>query len=118
MNNVYFPSFPSLLPLTLDVNNPTFKKRAAKLKQICKDYFDRMYLCESQKYDMEYDCTRRQFEVRKTEFRLTNNSTTRQKPDFNAKKTCQRNSYTALQLLKLAFALMELFDLFGCKKHN
>merc|ERR1711890_102305 len=33
------------------------------LKQICKDYFDRMYLCESQKYDME-------FEVRKRDYRI------------------------------------------------
>lgn len=35
----------------------------AQLKQICKDYFDRMYQCESQKYDMEYECRKREFEV-------------------------------------------------------
>merc|ERR1719291_1599313 len=26
-----------------------------QLKQICKEYFDRMYMCESQKYDMEFE---------------------------------------------------------------
>ena len=33
------------------------------LRQICKDYFDRMYLCESQKYDMEFEVRKRDFEV-------------------------------------------------------
>merc|ERR1711890_227028 len=34
-----------------------------QLKQICKDYFDRMYLCESQKYDMEFEVRKRDFEI-------------------------------------------------------
>ena len=34
-----------------------------QLKQICKEYFDRMYLCESQKYDMEFEVRKRDFEV-------------------------------------------------------
>ncbi len=33
------------------------------LRQVCKDYFDRMYTCESQKYDMEYEVRKREFEV-------------------------------------------------------
>ena len=31
--------------------------------QICRDYFDRMYICESQKYDMEFECRKKDFEV-------------------------------------------------------
>merc|ERR1711902_136177 len=34
-----------------------------QLKQICKEYFDRMYLCESQKYDMEFEVRKRDFEI-------------------------------------------------------
>merc|ERR1712154_745624 len=34
-----------------------------KLKQICKEYFDRMYMCESQKYDMEFEVRKRGFEI-------------------------------------------------------
>merc|ERR1712107_467644 len=34
-----------------------------QLKQICKEYFDRMYLCESQKYDMEFEGRKRDFEI-------------------------------------------------------
>merc|ERR1719209_2604535 len=34
-----------------------------QLKQIVKEYFDRMYLCESQKYDMEFEVRKRDFEV-------------------------------------------------------
>ena len=34
-----------------------------QLKQICKEYFDRMYMCESQKYDMEFEVRKRGFEV-------------------------------------------------------
>merc|ERR1711992_191865 len=33
------------------------------LKQICKEYFDRMYQCESQKYDMEFEVRKRGFEI-------------------------------------------------------
>merc|ERR1712127_682841 len=33
------------------------------LKQICKEYFDRMYMCESQKYDMEFEVRKRGFEI-------------------------------------------------------
>jgi hypothetical protein len=35
----------------------------AQVRQICKEYFDRMYQCESQKHDMEHDCRKREFEV-------------------------------------------------------
>merc|ERR1712168_1282232 len=34
-----------------------------QLKQIVKEYFDRMYLCESQKYDMEFEVRKRGFEI-------------------------------------------------------
>merc|ERR1712026_252965 len=34
-----------------------------QLKQICKEYFDRMYTCESQKYDMEFEVRKRGFEI-------------------------------------------------------
>ena len=34
-----------------------------QLKQICKEYFDRMYMCESEKYDMEFEVRKRDFEV-------------------------------------------------------
>merc|ERR1712227_1134720 len=34
-----------------------------ELIQICRDYFDRMYQCESQKYDMEFECRRKDFEI-------------------------------------------------------
>merc|ERR1712142_818275 len=34
-----------------------------QLKQICKEYFDRMFLCESQKYDMEFEVRKRGFEI-------------------------------------------------------
>merc|ERR1712170_46327 len=34
-----------------------------ELKQICKEYFDRMYQCEPQKYDMEFECRKRDFEI-------------------------------------------------------
>merc|ERR1712129_350429 len=34
-----------------------------QLKQICKEYFDRMYMCESQKYDMEFEVRKRGFEI-------------------------------------------------------
>merc|ERR1712077_26586 len=33
------------------------------LVQICKEYFDRMYQCESQKYDMEFEVRKRGFEI-------------------------------------------------------
>merc|ERR1712106_146561 len=34
-----------------------------QLKQTCKEYFDRMYMCESQKYDMEFEVRKRGFEI-------------------------------------------------------
>ena len=40
------------------------------LKQICKEYFDRMYQCESQKYDMEFEVRKRGFEVKNRDFIL------------------------------------------------
>merc|ERR1712029_1099087 len=30
---------------------------------ICRDYFDRMYQCESKKYDMEFECRKKDFEI-------------------------------------------------------
>merc|ERR1719189_3393442 len=33
------------------------------LMQICRDYFDRMYICESQKYDMEFECRKKDYEI-------------------------------------------------------
>ena len=34
------------------------------LKQICKEYHERLFLCESQKWDLEYEVRRRDYEVR------------------------------------------------------
>lgn len=33
------------------------------LKKICKDYYDRMYICEEQKWDLEREVRKRDFEV-------------------------------------------------------
>lgn len=33
------------------------------LKDICKEYFARMYLCEGQKWDLEHEVRKRDFEV-------------------------------------------------------
>merc|ERR1712137_876481 len=35
----------------------------ATLKQICKDYHDRVYMCESQKYDMEFEVRKKDYEI-------------------------------------------------------
>merc|ERR1711875_129868 len=32
-------------------------------KQICKEYFDRMYQCESQKYDMEFEVEFKDYQI-------------------------------------------------------
>jgi len=34
------------------------------LKAICKEYYDRTFLCESQKWDLEYDTKRKEFEIK------------------------------------------------------
>lgn len=34
-----------------------------ELKLFCKDYFDRMYICEGQKWDLEYEVRKRDWEV-------------------------------------------------------
>ena len=36
-----------------------------ELVKICQDYFERMYQCESQKYDMEFECRKKDLEVEK-----------------------------------------------------
>uniref|UniRef100_U5EPN5 Troponin I n=1 Tax=Corethrella appendiculata TaxID=1370023 RepID=U5EPN5_9DIPT len=33
------------------------------LKDICKEYFDRMYLCEGQKWDLEHEVRKRDWEI-------------------------------------------------------
>lgn len=33
------------------------------LQEICTDYFNRMYLCEGQKWDLEFEVSKREFEV-------------------------------------------------------
>merc|ERR1739838_857001 len=33
------------------------------LKQICKEYHERLFLCESQKWDLEYEVRRRDYEI-------------------------------------------------------
>lgn len=35
-----------------------------QLKAICKEYHERLFLCESQKWDLEYEVRRRDYEVR------------------------------------------------------
>ncbi|XP_063703964.1 troponin I isoform X9 [Culicoides brevitarsis] len=34
-----------------------------QLKAICKQYYDRMYLCEGQKWDLEYEVRKRDWEI-------------------------------------------------------
>ncbi len=36
------------------------------LKKYCKEYYDRMYLCENQKWDLEYEVKKRDWEVLQT----------------------------------------------------
>jgi hypothetical protein len=33
------------------------------MKDICKDYYNRMYLCEDQKWDLEHEVRKRDWEV-------------------------------------------------------
>ncbi len=33
------------------------------VQAICKQYYDRLYLCESQKWDLEYEVRKRDYEV-------------------------------------------------------
>lgn len=33
------------------------------MKDICKEYFERMYLCEGQKWDLEHEVRKRDWEV-------------------------------------------------------
>lgn len=35
----------------------------AQLKDICKEYYERMYLCEGQKWDLEHEVRKRDWEV-------------------------------------------------------
>merc|ERR1711884_856177 len=35
----------------------------SELRALCKKYYDRMYICESQKYDMEFECRKKDFEI-------------------------------------------------------
>lgn len=34
-----------------------------QLKEICKEYFNRMYVCEGQKWDLEFEVRKRDWEV-------------------------------------------------------
>ncbi|XP_037026234.1 troponin I isoform X12 [Bradysia coprophila] len=34
-----------------------------ELKEYCQEYFDRMYLCEGQKWDLEYEVRKREWEI-------------------------------------------------------
>lgn len=34
-----------------------------ELKEYCHEYFDRMYLCEGQKWDLEFEVRKRDWEV-------------------------------------------------------
>jgi hypothetical protein len=34
-----------------------------QLKDICKEYYDRMYLCEGQKWDLEHEVRKRDWEI-------------------------------------------------------
>lgn len=34
-----------------------------RLKQVCKEYHERLFLCESQKWDLEYEVRRRDYEI-------------------------------------------------------
>merc|ERR1719357_2051206 len=35
----------------------------ATLKQICKDYHDRVYMCESQKWDLDFEVRKKDYEI-------------------------------------------------------
>ncbi len=36
---------------------------AEQLRQVCKAYFDRVWQCESQRFDLEYDVRKKEYEV-------------------------------------------------------
>lgn len=45
----------------------------AMLKKYCQEYYDRMYLCENQKWDLEYEVKKRDWEVLQTKLKINKN---------------------------------------------
>lgn len=55
------------------------------MKDICKEYYDRMYLCEGQKWDLEHEVRKRDWEVLPNKMQ-------------NTKKILSKNIYKILDL--------------------
>ena len=70
-----------------------------QLKQICKEYFDRMYTCESQKYDMEFEVRKRGFEV----FKLFDLKTFYNQATFQQIDALQFKYWTLIEVLEVGF---------------
>merc|ERR1712209_55341 len=75
-----------------------------QLKQICKEYFDRMYMCESQKYDMEFEVRKRGFEINELSIAVNDLRGKFIKPTLK-KVSKYENKFAKLQ--KKAFAMDE-----------
>lgn len=50
-------------PLARSCNTLTRHSVIDALREICKEYHERLFLCESQKWDLEYEVRRRDYEV-------------------------------------------------------
>ena len=70
-----------------------------QLKQICKEYFDRMYTCESQKYDMEFEVRKRGFEV----FKMFDLKTFYNQATFQQIDALQFKNGTLIEVLEVCF---------------
>lgn len=67
----------------------------ALLKKICQDYYTRMYVCEEQKWDLEREVRKRDWEVQHpsdTLFLITLSSYTNTGPDKNVSFQRQQRS--------------------------
>lgn len=49
--------------LLLNLLLPSPCARLDDLQEICTEYYNRMYLCEGQKWDLEFEVAKREFEV-------------------------------------------------------
>lgn len=74
-----------------------------QLKQICKEYFDRMYTCESQKYDMEFEVRKRGFEV----FKMFDLKTFYNQATFQKIDALQFKNGTLIEVLEVCFKIYQ-----------
>ncbi len=64
-------SFLFLLSLSLPIRflsslSSLLFSSAEQLRQVCKAYFDRVWQCESQRFDLEYDVRKKEYEVERS----------------------------------------------------